>query len=290
MQSGPSVSTTAVNTLFDLPASAAIDTVPIKAPKNRRKLTPSKPTLRLGRWRVLISVAFWLLVWQLVAMAVGHEFLLASPLQVGAALLRLLPTAAFWRTLATSALRIAAGLSLGLFLGIALAALAHLSSWADLLLSPFFRALRAVPVVSFVILVLIWTGPNALTVAAAAIMVAPVAFAAVQAGLAARSLELSEVAQVFGAGFVDRFWAVTWPGVVPYLASAAHTAVGLAWKAGVAAEVIGLPHGSIGERLYDARLTLATADVLAWTVVIVLAAWVFERVVLAIVQRAWPES
>lgn len=236
--------------------------------------------------QVPIAAVFWLVVWQLVAMAVGHEYLLASPVQVGGALLRLLPTAEFWRSLAISSVRIAAGLILGVGIGIAFAALAHVSAWANTLLGPFFRALRAVPVVSFVILVLIWTGPNALTVVAAAVMVAPVVFAAVQAGLAARNRELSEVAQVFGAGFADRFWAVTWPSVAPYLASAVHTAVGLAWKAGVAAEVIGLPAGSIGGRLYDARLTLATADVLAWTVVIVLAAWCFERVVLALFRRA----
>lgn len=232
-----------------------------------------------------LAALFWLVVWQVVAMAVGHEFLLASPVQVAASLLRLLPTAGFWRTLGLSALRIAGGLATGLLVGVAFAALAHLSTWADALLSPLFRALRAVPVVSFVILVLIWTGPNALTVVASAVMVAPVAYAAVQAGLAARSRELTEVAQVFGAGFKERFWAVTWPGVLPFLASAAHTAVGLGWKAGVAAEVIGLPRGSIGERLYDARLTLATADVLAWTVVIVASAWAFERVVLALVRR-----
>jgi len=235
--------------------------------------------------RLPVAAIFWLVVWQLVALAVGHEYLLASPLQVGAALLRLVPTAGFWRSLAISAGRIAAGLGIGVLVGIAFAALAHVSGWADALLRPFFRALRAVPVVSFVILVLIWTGPNVLTVVASAVMVAPVVFAAVQAGLAARSRELTEVAQVFGAGFTARFWAVTWPGVAPFLASALHTAVGLAWKAGVAAEVIGLPAGSIGERLYDARLTLATADVLAWTVVIVLAAWAFERAVLALFRR-----
>jgi len=254
-------------------------------------MTGSPRTYFRRRWvRGLLAAGFWLLVWQLVATAVGHEFLLASPVQVGAALLRLLPTPGFWRTLGLSAVRIAAGLGAGLLVGVALAALAHLSAWADALLTPLFRALRAVPVVSFVILVLIWTGPNALTVVASAVMVAPVIYAALQAGLAARSRELTEVAQVFGAGFGDRFWAVTWPGVLPYLASAVHTAVGLAWKAGVAAEVIGLPRGSIGERLYDARLTLATADVLAWTVVIVAAAWAFERLVLAAVKRAWVEG
>ena len=228
-------------------------------------------------WRPILVAAFWLLVWQVVAWLVANPILVASPAQVVAALGRLIPTSGFWLALGGSGLRILLGLLVGLVLGVGLAALAQVVRPVGYLLTPFIKALQAIPVVSFVILVLIWGSPASLTVSVVMVMVAPVAYLAVQAGLRARDQELTEVAQVFGANRWQRINAVAYPAIVPYFATAVQTAIGLAWKAGVSAEVIGLPRGSIGERLYFARLTLATADLLAWTVVIVGASLVVER-------------
>ena len=60
---------------------------------------------------------------------------------------------------------------------------------------------------------------------------------------------------------------------------ACRLACGLCWKSGVAAEVIGLPSGSIGERLYDAKIYLNTGEVLAWTLVIVLISLACEKLI-----------
>ena len=49
--------------------------------------------------------------------------------------------------------------------------------------------------------------------------------------------------------------------------------------------MIGLPRGSIGEQLYQAKLFLSTADLFAWTVVIVAVSYGFERLVLATLSR-----
>lgn len=62
--------------------------------------------------------------------------------------------------------------------------------------------------------------------------------------------------------------------------------LGLCWKAGVAAEVIGIPDGSIGEKLYNAKVYLNTPDLFAWTVVIVLISLLFEKLFLAMVDGA----
>ena len=59
----------------------------------------------------------------------------------------------------------------------------------------------------------------------------------------------------------------------------------MSWKAGVAAEVIGVVGGSIGEKLYEAKIYLQTGDLLAWTVVIVALSALFERAVLALLRR-----
>ena len=52
----------------------------------------------------------------------------------------------------------------------------------------------------------------------------------------------------------------------------------MAWKAGVAAEVIGVIDGSIGGKLYDAKIYLLNSDLLAWTVVIIALSVVSEKI------------
>jgi NitT/TauT family transport system permease protein len=230
--------------------------------------------------RGLIAAACWLVIWQIAAWLLGNAILLASPLDVVVAFAGLLPTGGFWASVGYSVARIAGGFLIAAVLGVGLAWLASLNRWAQALLSPPVRAIRSVPVVSFIILVLIWADSAWLSVTISALMVLPVIFANVEEGIAARDPGLDEFAQVFGLSTGRRWWAITLPTVLPYFAAACRAGVGLAWKAGVSAEVIGLPDGSIGERLYQAKLYLATGDLFCWTAVIVACSFVFEKLVL----------
>ena len=62
-------------------------------------------------------------------------------------------------------------------------------------------------------------------------------------------------------------------------------ALGICWKSGVAAEVIGLPDGSIGDALYRAKITLSTGELFAWTFVIILLSAGFEKLFLALLDK-----
>ena len=92
--------------------------------------------------------------------------------------------------------------------------------------------------------------------------------------------KLTQMADVFQVPFPRRLRYLYLPQVAPFFRSACAVGLGLCWKAGVAAEVIGLPDGSIGERLYEAKVYLNTPDLFAWTVVIVLLSLAFERLFL----------
>ncbi|MDR0483297.1 MAG: ABC transporter permease subunit [Cellulomonadaceae bacterium] len=247
--------------------------------------------LREGRrTRLAVAVLFWLVVWHLAAVAIGNPGALVGPLDVGAALIRLIPTSVFWLSLASSALRIALGFGIAMVAGSLLGYVAHRSVWADALLAPVFRLARTVPVAVFTILVLMWAGPYGLAVTVPAVMVAPIVYANVREGLQRGDDELRELAELDRATPLRYFTAVTWPSVCPYLVAACNVGVGLAWKAGVSAEVIGLPGGSIGEVLSSAREAAATPEVLAWTVLIVTAAYLCERLVLGVLAVASPEA
>jgi NitT/TauT family transport system permease protein len=76
------------------------------------------------------------------------------------------------------------------------------------------------------------------------------------------------------------------PAVLPAFRQGCSVALGICWKSGVAAEVIGLPDGSIGDALYRAKITLATGELFAWTLVIIALSAVFERLFLAALDAA----
>ncbi len=235
--------------------------------------------------RPLLVLAFWLGVWQLVSTSVGQDFLLASPVSTGRRLTELVVTGDFWTTVGHSLTRIAVGFLAAAVVGVVTAAGAAAWRPVDEVLSPAMTAVRAAPVVSFIILVLIWTGSAWLAAVTSFLMVLPIVHSAVLGGIRQRDRALLEMAEVFRIPRLRRLVAIDVPAVLPYFATACHVGVGLAWKAGVAAEVIGLPQGSIGERMYQGKLLLSSADVLAWTVVVIAVSFASERLVSALLAR-----
>ena len=231
---------------------------------------------------------FWLLVWQGVSQVLGQEILLVSPVSVLRRLLELAVTADFWSSIAFSIIRIMGGFLLAAFLGILLGALAAGVSPVRQLLEPAVLTIKSIPVASFVILVLIWVPSENLSVLSVVIsflMVFPVIYTNVLNGIESTDRKLLEMAEVFRISLPRRICYIYASQVLPFFRAGCSIALGLCWKAGVAAEVIGIPDGSIGERLYMAKVYLNTPDLFAWTIVIVLISLIFERLFLALVDR-----
>ena len=208
-------------------------------------------------WAVLV----WLAVWQLIAWWVDAPILLVSPLTALKRLLELAFEAAFWRAVAFSVGRI--------LLGAVLAAAAYRFCRVRELLMPLVAAVKAVPVASFVILVLLWVSSRNLSVVISLLIGFPVIYANVLAGLDSTDPRLIEMARVFRVPFRRQLSTVYLSQVAPFLRSGLSLAIGLCWKSGVAAEVIGIPSGSIGEKLYKAKIYLETPDLFCWTVAVV---------------------
>ena len=144
--------------------------------------------------RPLLPLAFWLVVWQLAALAVGQSFILPGPAAVLGTLIQLAGVPSFWQTALLSLVRVLAGLLAGTLLGALTAALTCASRWADVLLSPAVRVIRAVPVVSFILFVLLWTRRGLVPVVVSALMVLPVVWGNVSRGIRETDPKLLEQA------------------------------------------------------------------------------------------------
>ena len=225
------------------------------------------------------AAAFWLAVWQCAAMAVGQEVFLVSPVQAVRTLLQLLPQAEFWQRVGFSSGRILLGFGLGVAVSIVLAVAAQAWHTADVLLAPVLQLVKATPVASFIILALVWVRGASLSVLISFLMVLPVLYGAVRTGIQSADPQLLEMTKVFRLPLGRRLRAV-----LPAFRQGCSVALGICWKSGVAAEVIGLPNGSIGDALYRAKITLSTGELFAWTFVIILLSAGFEKLFLLLLD------
>ena len=234
-----------------------------------------------------IAVALALAVWQGEAMAVGMDLLLPSPWQVARRLWTVWQEPDFFPTVAFSLLRISGGFGLGLVLGVLLAVAAGRLRVLEILLWPYVTVIKSVPVASFIIICLIWLNTSQLAVFISFLMVFPAIYSNTLQGIRSADPALLEMARLYRVPFSRRLGYIYVPQVKPFLLSGCSVALGMSWKSGVAAEVIGVVGGSIGERLYESKVYFQTADLLAWTVVIVVCSVGFEKLVLWLLRRCF---
>ncbi|MBR4993603.1 MAG: ABC transporter permease subunit [Lachnospiraceae bacterium] len=234
----------------------------------------------------LWSIALWLLVWQAVSMLLHSDILLVSPIKVLVCLAEKITEADFWRAVGSSSLRIGAGFMLALLLGIILSALSYAYKPVHDLLKVPVSVIKSTPVASFIILILIWIPSRNLSVIISFLMSFPVIYSNLSEGLNVMDSKMLEMADVFRLPFSKRLRFIYIPQVIPYFESACFVALGFSWKAGIAAEIIGLPRGSLGERLYEAKIYLNTPEMFAWTVTIILVSLLFEKITMFLINKA----
>lgn len=228
---------------------------------------------------------FWLAVWQLAALWTDNSILLVGPVQVAGTFVRNMVQPDFLKTVFCSLTRIGLGFFLALCLGLAAGALAYRFPLFGELCAPVMAALKSIPVASFVVLLLIWFGSSRLSFLISFLIVFPNVYLNTEAGLQSTDRQLLEMAQVFGMGAGRRWFYLYRPALMPYLESCLRVSLGMSWKSGVAAEVIGLPDFSLGERLYMSKIYLDTAGLFAWTLTVILLSFLFEKAVLGLVGR-----
>lgn len=234
---------------------------------------------RISPHRIFV-ILFWIALWQLASMVIQNDIIFAGPADVVRSLSLLLPSFEFWLSIGHSFGKITLGFAAAFIAGILLGSLAFRFHLLRELLEPLMLLAKSIPVASFVILALIWIGSSGLSVFISFLVVFPILYINTIAGLESTDSQLREMALVFRVSLPRRIRFIYLPALMPYLISSCKIALGMSWKSGIAAEVIGVPSHTIGENLYMAKIYLATPDVFAWTIVIILVSALFEKLFL----------
>lgn len=238
----------------------------------------------------LAACALWIVAWQAASLLMGSAILLASPLDTLKALGTIVVQDRFLPIIWFSFSHVASGFVAAFVLGVALGFVAARHPVVRELLAPVVLAFKSIPVACIVVLLLIWVGSRNVSRIAVFLMAFPALYLSTVEGLGQVDAKVGEMLSVFGVSPARRLLAHVWPSLLPYLMATSRNACGMAWKAGVAAELIGSPLGSIGERIYQSKILLETADLFAWTVIVVAISYACEWAFLWLLQMTGPLS
>lgn len=229
---------------------------------------------RIGK--ILLITALWMGVWAFAAWQIGKPLLFPTPKLVFQRLFELIQTEEFYRITANSLWNIFSGILIAVSLGVLLAIITSRISFLREAILPLMTVIKATPVASFIVLAMIWIGSARVPTFITILIVLPVIWTNLDEGFLKIDPQLEEVTRVYKMSFFRRLKLLTLPSIKPYFVSACRSSLGLAWKAGVAAEIIAMPKNTIGTMIGEAKLYIETATMFAWTLTVILLSLLIE--------------
>ncbi len=219
----------------------------------------------------------WLIIWQILAMLIKEEILLPSPLLVLEKFINLLGTKDFYISILSTSFKIILGFGLAILIALVFAYFSYKYQLFYEFIRPIILIFKSVPIASLTILLLFWIKSENLSVYVAFIMAMPIIYTNVYTGLISIDKKLIQMAEVYQITERKKLHYIYGIKVRPFLTSSIITVSGLVFKAGVAAEVIGLPANSIGKNLYNSKVYLDMPALMAWTLSILILSMGFEK-------------
>ena len=230
------------------------------------------------------AVLFWLLVWELIYRYVGREILIVSPVRAASRLFELAGTQVFWDAVASTCFKVLEGFVLAIAAGSVLAVITNRSAFMKHLFSPLLGVIRATPIASIIILALVWLATGRIPVFVVFLMVLPIVWTNIYAGLDVVDIQLLEMGRIFRFGPWKTIRYIYLPTLMPHIVSALTTGLGVAWKTAIGAEVIARPAGTMGGFVYNSRIYLQTDDLFAWTIAVILLSVLLEKLMVRLLS------
>lgn len=228
----------------------------------------------------------WIGIWQIVAVNINESLLFPGPLSVSRRIIELItsPEAHFFKTIWHSFSRIIIGMGFGVLIGALGGICTAFSKTAKVFFAPILAIIKSTPVASFILLLVLWVNRDNTALVIAAMMVIPIVWTNIESGILNTDRALTEMAKMHGTGIFKMITKIYLPSIIPYFTAALRSSLGMAWKAGIAAEVLLQPAVSIGKMIFGAKLMLETVDLFAWTAVVIILSVIIEKFTVVILK------
>ena len=227
----------------------------------------------------LLAIASIAIGWQLIALAIGFPALFPSLSDLLKEVFILVFSETFFVSLFATILRGFIGFIFAFSLALLLATVATFSGFWRAFFQPLVVTTRSVPVISMVLLALLWFSPTQLPVFIALITMFPILYQNTLTGLSQTDIRLLEMAQVFGKSRRNQFLCIYMPSAKNNIFDGIKTAMGFGWRAIIIGEVLSQPLHGIGTSMKLAQVYINVPELIAWTVVAIAVSYMFEFII-----------
>jgi len=233
----------------------------------------------------IISVITLLLFWKLLSLIYQSEFILPSPESTILATIKLFTTKDFIFVIGATILRGIAGFVFSFILGILLGIFAGINSSFNAFLKPILVTIRSTPVISLILLALIWFQVDLVPIFIAFLTMFPVICTNVIDGIRNVDRVLVEMSRIYKIKQTKIIKEVYLPAITPFIISGASSAMGFGWRAIIIGEVLSQPQFGIGTLMHTAQTYLLVNELIAWTIIAVIISYLFEVIIRRVENR-----
>ena len=236
-------------------------------------------TILKNKIPVIISIVIIIFTWKIVFEILDAEIILPSPESTLGSVFTLITSKTFFITVLATVARALLGFLLSCILGLAVGILTGINNFIERAIDPILIAIRSTPVISVIILALIWLKTDMVPVFVSFLIAFPIICANVCEGIKSVDKKRLEMAQIYRVKKWRILAEIYLPSIFSYFVAGISTAMGIGWKAVITAEALSQPIFAIGTSLYTSKIYIETDYVFAWIVIIICLSFVFERAI-----------
>lgn len=226
-----------------------------------------------------ISVTLLLFGWQIMSWIVNMPDLIPSAPVMLNTLAELFISPSFYQSAIATILRGLTGMLFSLIAATGLSILFARNEWIYELFRPLLIIMRSIPVISFILLALIFLNPEIIPLIIAFLTMFPLLVENLTKGIRSQRTELMSMARQFRIGKWNKITQILYPQLKPFLYSGLASASGFGWRAIIMGEVLSQCSLGIGSEMKRAQIFIAVPDLMAWTLIAILISFLFDRAI-----------
>lgn len=245
----------------------------------KTSITKKSFFLRHGEIYTLISFILIIAAWKITSLFISSEIILPSPENTALSMFNLIRTREFFIIILSSLQRGLLGFVISFILGALFGFLSGLNKIFKKIFEPFLSIIRTTPVITIILIALIWFKANNVPVFASFLMAFPIICTNIIEGIENVDKKILEMANIFKIKKSRVIGEIYIPSLIPFLTAAVSSSFGIGWKVVIAAEVLSQPKYAIGTSLQTSKIYLNINDVFAWTIYAILIGYIIERII-----------
>jgi len=233
----------------------------------------------------LISTIILIIIWKIASVSYNSELILPSPELTLITTIKLFSSKGFLLIISATILRGLAGFAISFILGVGLGIFAGINSSFNAFLKPILVTIRSTPVISLILLALIWFNVETVAIFIAFLTMFPFICTNVIDGIKNIDNELIEMSTIYKVDKTKIIKEVYLPAITPFIFSGISSAMGFGWRAVIIGEVLSQPQFGIGTLMQTAQTFLLVNEVIAWTIIAIIISYLFEFFIRKIEER-----